>query len=59
MNPQPVTHGGEIMPDTRCLLLATEVLLSAGEELRNDPLEVELWAYRDRLRAELASGDQS
>jgi hypothetical protein len=47
------------MPDTRCLLLATEVLLSAGEELRNDPLEVELWAYRDRLRAELAGGDQS
>ena len=47
------------MPDTRCLLLPTEVLLSAGEKMRYDPLEVELWAYRDRLRAELASGDQS
>ena len=47
------------MPDTRCLLLATEVLLSAGEELDDDPLEVELWSYRDRLRAELASGDQT
>ena len=47
------------MPDSRCLLLATEVLLSAGEELDDDPLEVELWAYRDRLKAELASGDKS
>jgi hypothetical protein len=47
------------VPDTRCLLLATEVLLSAGEELDNDQLEVELWAYRDRLKAELASGDKS
>jgi len=47
------------MPDTRCLLLATEVLLSAGEELHDDPLEVELWAYRDRLMAKLATDDQS
>ncbi len=47
------------MPDKRCLLLATEVLLSAGAELHDDPLEVELWAYRDRLKAELASGDKS
>ena len=45
--------------DTRSRLLAVEVLLCEPEELHDDPLETELYVYRDRLRAELAKRDAS
>jgi hypothetical protein len=38
----------------RSRLLAVEVLLCDPEELHDDPLEAELYVYRDRLRAKLA-----
>jgi hypothetical protein len=43
--------------DNRSRLLAVEVLLCAPEELHDDPLETEMYAYRDRLRAELTTRD--
>ena len=42
--------------DNRSRLLAVEVLLCDPEELHDDPLEAELYVYRDRLRAKLADG---
>ena len=41
--------------DNRSRLLAVELLLCEPEELNDDPLETELYVYRDRLRAELAA----
>jgi hypothetical protein len=41
--------------DNHARLLAVEVLLCDPEELHDDPLETELYIYRDRLRAGLAT----